>query len=235
MNHTNRKTYLLSDDDLYLFNQGNHFRLYEKLGAHPLRVEGEEGSYFAVWAPDAEKVSVIGDFNGWNKTSHPLSIVGNSGIWEGFIPRTGKGTVNKYHVASRFTGYSADKTDPSSFANEAPPKSASVVWDLSYKWEDRSWMAERHRCNSLDAPISIYEVHLGSWMRNPDDGDRSFFYFEIAPRLAEYIKKMGFTHGEFLPVMEHPFYGSWGYQTTSYFAPTSRLGSPQDLMYLIEQ
>ena len=226
---------LMTNHDLYLFNEGTHYRLYEKLGAHPMTARGRDGVYFAVWAPDAEWVSVIGDFNGWNPSSHPLEMKGASGIWEGFIPDLGPGTVYKYHVASKFRGYSADKADPFAFTNEAPPKTASVVCDLAYQWQDQEWMEVRRRRNALDAPISIYEVHLGSWMRTPEgDESRSLYYWEIAPRLAEYVSKMGFTHVEFLPLMEHPFYGSWGYQTTGYFAPTSRFGSPQDFMYLID-
>jgi 1,4-alpha-glucan branching enzyme len=226
---------LLTDDDLYLFNQGSHFRLYEKLGAHPLSEEGREGTYFAVWAPDAERVSVVGDFNGWDAMAHPLGSRGQSGIWEGFIPGVRKGAVYKYHIESRFRGYRADKADPFALFSEVPPKTASVVWDLEYAWDDRDWMKKRAGANNAHtAPWSIYEVHLGSWMRVPEEGERPLTYRELAPHLAEYVKNMGFTHVEFLPVMEHPFYGSWGYQVTSYFAPTSRYGTPQDFMSLID-
>ncbi|MBI4299123.1 MAG: 1,4-alpha-glucan branching protein GlgB [Chloroflexi bacterium] len=224
----------LTDQDLYLFNEGSHFRLYEKLGAHAYTWHGEEGTYFAVWAPNAEAVYVMGDFNAWDSRSHPLRARGQSGIWEGFVTGVGNGIIYKYHLVSRHGGYHVDKADPFGFYHETPPKTASRVWDLDYDWGDQEWMQERSRHNALDAPISTYEVHLGSWMRAPEEGDRSLTYRELAPRLAEHVKRMGFTHVEFLPVMEHPFYGSWGYQTTGYFAPTSRYGSPQDLMYLID-
>src|SRR6266446_8862734 len=225
---------LFSEQDLFLFNEGTHFRLYEKLGAHPLKVGDVEGTYFAVWAPNAARVSVIGEFNGWDKASHPLHLKGESGIWHGFFPGLGKGTVYKYHVASRYNGYQADKADPFALYTETPPKTASLVWDLAYEWGDRRWMAGRRRRNALDAPIAIYEVHLGSWRRVPEEEDRPLSYRELAPYLAEYVQKLGFTHVEFLPLTEHPFYGSWGYEVTGYFAPTSRYGTPQDLMYLID-
>ena len=224
----------LTEDDLYLFNEGTHFRLYEKLGAHPLTVDGQKGTYFAVWAPGAERVFVMGDFNGWDKTSHPLLPRGQSGIWEGFIPGVSEGAVYKYHVVSRYGGYQVDKADPLAFYNETPPRRASIVWSLEYTWGDRVWMKERRGRNTLDAPMAIYEVHLGSWRRVPQEGHRPLTYRELAPLLAEYVQQMGFTHVEFLPVMEHPFYGSWGYQITGYFAPTSRYGTPQDFMYLID-
>jgi 1,4-alpha-glucan branching enzyme len=225
---------LFSKDDLYLFNEGTHFHLYEKLGAHRMTVDGNEGMYFAVWAPDARHVSVVGDFNRWDKGSHPLRPRGRSGIWEGFIPGVGKGALYKYHIVSRYKGYRVDKTDPFAFYDEVSPKTASVVWDLDYGWGDQDWMARRGGHNALSAPIAVYEVHLGSWMRVAEDGDRSLSYREMAPKLADYVKRMGFTHVEFLPVMEHPFYGSWGYQVTGYFAPTSRYGTPQDFMYLVD-
>jgi 1,4-alpha-glucan branching enzyme len=225
---------LLTDDDLYLFNEGSHLRLYEKLGAHPITVDGKQGTYFAVWAPDAEHVSVIGDFNGWNKKSHPLRPRGQSGIWEGFVEGVGKGEVYKYYVASRYKRYRVEKADPFALHTEVPPKTASIVWDPDYSWDDQEWMAGRAARNALGAPIAIYEVHLGSWMRVSEEGNRSLSYREIAPKLAEHVKRMGFTHVEFLPVMEHPFFGSWGYQTTGYFAPSSRYGTPQDFMYLVD-
>jgi 1,4-alpha-glucan branching enzyme len=225
---------LLSRDDIYLFNEGTHHRLYDKLGAHPMTVADVAGTYFAVWAPDAEYVSVIGEFNRWHKGRHPLRPKESSGIWEGFIPDVGPGASYKYHVASRFNGFRVDKADPFAFFSEVPPKTASRVWDLAYTWGDQAWMAERHRPNALAAPISVYEVHLGSWRRVPEEDNRPLTYRELAPQLAEYVKRMGFTHVEFLPVMEHPFYGSWGYQVTGFFAPTSRYGTPQDLMYLID-
>lgn len=225
---------LLTDDDLYLFNEGNHFRLYEKLGSHCLNANGVEGTYFAVWAPDAEQVYVTGDFNGWDRASHPMRSRGQSGIWECFVPGLGKGILYKYHVRSRYNGYRVDKTDPFAFYDEVPPKTASVVWNLDYTWGDGEWMEKRRSRNSLDSPVAIYEVHLGSWRRVPEEGNRSLTYRELAPRLAEYVQRMGFTHVEFLPIMEHPFYASWGYQATGYFAPTSRYGTPQDFMYLVD-
>jgi 1,4-alpha-glucan branching enzyme len=224
----------LSDDDLYLFNEGSHFRLYEKLGARPMTVDGLEGSYFSVWAPNAEQVAVMGDFNGWDTQSHPLRPLGQSGIWQGFIPGVGRGTIYKYRIVSRHRGYRVDKADPFALYSEIPPKTGSVIWDLDYAWGDDEWVAERGRRNALDRPAAIYEVHLGSWERAPEDSSRLLTYRELAPRLAEYVRDMGFTHVEFLPLMEHPFYGSWGYQSTGYFSPTSRYGEPQDFMYLID-
>jgi len=225
---------LLTEDDIYLFNEGSHSQLYQKLGAHTLTVEEQEGTHFAVWAPDARQVFVMGDFNGWDKASHPLHPRGQSGIWECFISGIGKGAVYKYHIVSRYRGFQVDKADPFAFYSETPPKTASVVWDLDYAWGDQKWMKKRRQHNALDAPIAIYEVHLGSWRRVPEEGHRPLTYRELAPQLAEYVKHMGFTHVEFLPVMEHPFYGSWGYQITGYFAPTSRYGTPQEFMYLVD-
>lgn len=222
---------LLTDFDLYLFNEGSHFHLYEKLGAHPLTVDGTSGVYFAVWAPSAKAVWVMGDFNGWQKESHPLRPRGSSGIWEGFVPGSKVGQRYKYHILSHYGGWRGEKADPMGFMHETPPGTASVIWDLSYQWGDQGWMRTRWEKNSLGAPISVYEVHLGSWRRK--DG-RFLGYREIAHELAEYVQWMGFTHVEFLPVMEHPFYGSWGYQITGYFAPTSRYGTPQDFMYLVD-
>ncbi|MBN1831683.1 MAG: 1,4-alpha-glucan branching protein GlgB [Deltaproteobacteria bacterium] len=224
----------LADDDVYLFNEGSHFRLYEKLGAHPMTRENVDGTYFAVWAPDAENMFVMGDFNGWDKISHPLRPKGVSGIWEGFVPGVVKGAKYKYHIHSRFNGYKVDKADPFAQFSEVPPKTASIVWELDYSWSDENWMIERAEHNRHDAPMSIYEVHLGSWMRVSEEGNRSLNYRELAAKLPEYANRLGFTHVEFLPIMEHPFYGSWGYQTIGYFAPTSRYGEPEDLMYLID-
>ena len=226
---------LLSSDDLYLFNEGTHFHLYDKLGAHPTSFGGVEGTYFAVWAPEAEQVSVFGTFNHWDPTRHPLRPRQSSGIWEGFVPGVGRGTLYKFHIRSRNHGAVLIKTDPFARLNEVPPKSASIVWDLNYTWHDHDWMQSRARHNALNAPISIYEVHLGSWMRVPGDGNRSLSYREAAPKLIEYVQQLGFTHVEFLPLMDHPFFGSWGYQTTGYFAPSGNYGTPQDLMYLIDQ
>ena len=228
------KVTLLGEEDLYLFNEGSHLRLYEKLGAHPLSTRNQRGTYFAVWAPDAKEVFVIGDFNGWDRASHPLQTRGQSGIWEGFIPEVSKGAIYKYHVASRYKGYKVDKADPFATFSETSPKTASIIWDLEYKWGDQEWMEKRHAYNRLDAPMAIYEVHLGSWKRVPSEGYRSLSYRELAPQLADHVKQTGFTHVEFLPIMEHPFFGSWGYQTTGYFAPTSRYGTPQDFMYLVD-
>jgi 1,4-alpha-glucan branching enzyme len=225
---------LLSQDDLYLFNEGSHIRLYDKLGAHPATVDGEDGTYFAVWAPNAEQVYVMGDFNGWQKKGFKLKPCGNSGIWEGFIPGLGRGSLYKYHIASRVHRYRVEKADPFASYCEVSPGTASIVWDLSYDWNDREWMRERKHKNALDAPISIYEIQLGSWLRIPEDNNRSLTYRELAPKLADYIDEMGFTHVELMPVMEHPFGGSWGYQVTGYFAPTSRYGTPQDFMYMVD-
>jgi 1,4-alpha-glucan branching enzyme len=225
---------MITDNDIYLFNEGSHFRLYQKLGAHPVRYKGQEGACFGVWAPNARQVSVIGDFNNWEKTTHPLRPRGQSGIWEGFIPDVTKGFHYKYFIQSHHNGYMVEKADPFAVYTETPPRTASVVWDLEYSWNDRSWMNERSLFNNLQAPMSVYEAHLGSWMRIPEEGNRSLTYRELAHRLAQYVRDTGFTHVELLPIMEHPFYGSWGYQTLGYFAPSSRFGQPQDFMYLID-
>ena len=225
---------LLDEQDLYLFNEGSNFRLYEKLGAHPLEAGGAAGTYFAVWAPNANHVSVIGDFNNWERGANPLAPRGASGIWEGFIPGVASGAAYKYHIASSVGGYTVDKTDPFGFEQETPPRTASVVRELWYDWGDAEWMASRAARTRMDAPQSTYEVHLGSWMRDPAEPERFLSYRELAPLLADYVQRLGFNFVEFLPVMEHPFYGSWGYQTTGYFAPSSRYGTPQDLMYLID-
>jgi 1,4-alpha-glucan branching enzyme len=234
MAKSNEEVTLLSEHDLFLFNEGSHFRLYEKLGSHLLSAGEGQGTYFAVWAPDAEQVCVMGDFNDWNKTKHPLKPRDRSGIWEGVIPEAVKGARYKYHIVSRYNDYRVDKADPFGIYNETPPETVSIVWDLEYTWNDQAWMAKRDSHNSSDAPISIYEVHLGSWMRVAEQGNRWLTYRELAVKLAEYVQQMGYTHVQFLPVMEHPFYGSWGYQTRGYFAPTSRHGTPQDFMYLID-
>ena len=231
---------LLTADDLYLFNEGSHTRLWQHMGAHTIQHEGAAGVHFAVWAPNAERVTVIGDFNNWDKNRHPLLPVGHSGIWAGFIPNVGEGATYKYHIRSRYLGYHADKTDPFAFYREVPPHTGSIVRSLDYEWSDGEWMRERERRNSLDAPVSVYEVHLGSWRRAVEhtgqgERDRFMTYRELAEELPQYVAELGFTHVEFLPVMEHPFYGSWGYQTTGYFAPTSRFGTPQDFMYLIDK
>jgi 1,4-alpha-glucan branching enzyme len=225
---------LFGEQDLHLFNEGTHTRIYRKLGAHLTTIGGQPGVAFAVWAPNAESVSVMGDFNDWNKTRHPLRLLGESGIWQGFVPGLGAGAVYKYHIRSRLNGYAVDKADPVGFRQETPPRTGSVVWDLDYAWGDAEWMRQRGDRNSVAKAMSIYEVHLGSWRRVPEEGNRSLGYREAAGPLADYVQEMGFTHVELLPLMEHPFYGSWGYQTTGYFAPTSRYGPPQDLMFLID-
>ncbi len=226
---------LLTEHDIYLFRQGTHFRLYEKLGAHPRTLNDVRGTHFALWAPNAERVSVIGDFNDWNPETHPLRVrPDGSGIWEGFIPGVGPGTLYKYHLHSRLHGYQVDKADPFAFRAECPPSTASIVWPLDYEWQDARWMKNRHTANALDAPHAAYELHLGSWRRKPENDNRALSYREHAEQLASYVKEMGFTHVELMPVTEHPFYGSWGYQTTGYFAPTARYGTPQEFMHLVD-
>ena len=224
---------LLTDHDLFLFNEGTHYRLYEKLGAHPLTAERRTGTYFAVWAPNAAAVSVAGPFNGWRVGESPLRARGASGIWEGYLPGVESGTLYKYLITTG-AGQVLEKSDPFAFHGEIPPKTASVVWDLGYQWRDQAWMTSRARRNALDAPFLVYEVHAGSWMRHADEGYRSLGYRELAQRLADYVQEIGFTHVQFLPVMEHPFFGSWGYQTTGYFQPSSRYGTPQDFMYCVD-
>ncbi|MEM8531789.1 MAG: 1,4-alpha-glucan branching protein GlgB [Chloroflexota bacterium] len=225
---------LFDEEDRYLFGEGTHEQLYRKFGAHLVTIDGVAGAYFAVWAPNATSVAVMGDFNNWNQTTHLLQRHETSGIWEGFIPQIGKGATYKYHIIANQTDYRFDKADPFAIHAEVSPNTGSKVWDLAYEWGDASWMAARQQHNALNAPISIYEVHLGSWQRIPEEGNRYLTYRELAPRLTDYVKRLGFTHVELLPVMEHPFYGSWGYQTTGYFAPTSRYGTPQDFMYLVD-
>jgi 1,4-alpha-glucan branching enzyme len=227
-------TSILSEDDIYLFNQGTHYRLYDKFGAQPVTIDGVAGTYFAVWAPNAEYVAVIGDWNNWDAGANPLRQRGFSGVWEGFIPHVGKGMRYKFHIASRYYGYREDKTDPFGSYFEVAPQTAAIVWDRNYTWSDQQWMSERGRRHRFDAPISIYEVHLGSWRRKPEEDNRPLNYRELAHELAEHVKECGFTHVELLPVTEHPFYGSWGYQSTGMFAPTSRYGTPQDFMYFVD-
>ncbi|MFH1542558.1 MAG: 1,4-alpha-glucan branching protein GlgB [bacterium] len=226
---------LFSEYDIHLFKAGNHCELFEHFGSHLMEVDGQTGVYFAVWAPNAEKISVIGDFNGWDNSTHFLtSRWDQSGIWEGFIPGLKTGEKYKYHVQSKQRAFRIDKGDPYAFSWEVSPNTASLVTDLKYEWNDNEWMRKRKENNALDAAITIYELHPGSWRRVPEEGNRYLTYREMAHHLADYCKQMGFTHVEFLPVMEHPFYGSWGYQTTGYFAPTSRYGTPQDFMYLVD-
>ncbi len=228
------QTNLLTDLDIYLFKQGKNFRLYEKLGSHPITIDGVNGTHFAVWAPNAASVSVIGDFNEWDAIANPLGLRNDeSGIWEYFIADVSVGAMYKYRIVSR-DGKSADKGDPFAFYWETPPLTASRVWELEYVWNDADWMAQRGEKNRLNAPCSIYEIHLGSWRRVPEEDNRSFTYREMAEWLPSYLAKLNFTHVEFMPITEHPFYGSWGYQTTGYFAPTARYGSPQDFMFLVD-
>jgi 1,4-alpha-glucan branching enzyme len=225
----------LSKDDIFLFNEGTHYQLYRHLGAHPVTLDRENGIHFAVWAPNAEAVSVIGDFNEWQIGSHQLKQIHiGSGIWEGMIPDVKIGEKYKYHIQSRYQKYCVDKQDPYAFYGEKPPLTASVAWDLDYQWQDQSWMKQRRQKNQLDQPFSVYEVHLGSWRRKPEPENDFLSYRELATELAQYCQENGFTHVELLPVMEHPFYGSWGYQTVGYFSPTSRYGTPQDFMYFID-
>jgi 1,4-alpha-glucan branching enzyme len=230
---------MLTEHDIYLFKEGTYFGSYEKLGAHPVAAhagKGEPaGTHFAVWAPNARSVAVVGDFNGWNGASHPLSArADSSGIWSGFIEGVHAGALYKYRIVSQHGGYRVDKSDPFAFRCELSPRTASVVWDNSYTWGDGEWLKRRAQANALHAPWSIYEVHLGSWRRVPEENNRWLSYRELAQELGDYALDMGFTHVELLPVMEHPFYGSWGYQVTGYFAATSRYGTPQELMYLID-
>ena len=225
---------LFTDFDIDLFKAGKHFRLYEKLGAHLLTLDGIKGVYFAVWAPTAHSVSVVGDFNYWTQGEHNLEVRWDeSGIWEGFIPHLTKGTTYKYKIQSNNDGIVTEKSDPFAFYCENPPNTASVVWDLEYKWKDTKWMNSRENHNGLDRPYSVYEVHLGSWKRHSDD-NRFFTYQEFAEDLVAYVKEMGFTHVEFMPIMEYPYDPSWGYQLVGYFAPTSRFGNPQDFMHLVD-
>jgi 1,4-alpha-glucan branching enzyme len=225
---------LLTEDDLHWFNEGTHCRVYEKMGAHFVEHEGVAGVCFSVWAPNAEQVFVLGDFNGWDKSRHPLRPLGGSGVWSGFIPKLGRGATYKYHIRSRHEGFEVDKADPYGVRHETAPGTASLVWDLDYAWGDTEWLKTRGQRRGSGSPVSIYEVHLGSWMRVPEEGNRWLTYRELAPKLADHVERHGFTHVELMPVMKHPFYGSWGYQTTCYYAPTGRYGTPQEFMYLID-
>jgi 1,4-alpha-glucan branching enzyme len=224
----------LSEFDLYLLVEGTHYRAYEKLGAHLTEKDGRRGVHFAVWAPNAKLVSVIGEFNDWNPQANSMRP-SSAGVWEGFVPDIGQGATYKYHIESRYSDYKVDKADPYGFAAEIRPQTGSRVWNLEqYSWHDDAWMASRAKKNGLGSAISIYEVHLGSWRRAPEEGNRWLSYRELAPLLATYVHEAGFTHVELLPIMEHPFDGSWGYQTTGYFAPTSRFGTPADFMYFVD-
>lgn len=226
---------LFSEYDIHLFKEGKHYHLYKKLGSHPMEHKGVKGTYFALWAPNAESVSVIGDFNEWNRGNHRMNVRHDgSGIWELFIPEVKEGTVYKYFIKSNHGQYAVEKGDPFAFRWETPPQTASVVWNIDHTWNDKAWMTKRKKLAGKPQAHSVYELHVGSWRRVPEDGNRSLTYKELAAQLPGYIKKLGFTHVEFMPVMEHPFYGSWGYQITGYFAPSSRFGTPQEFMALIE-
>ncbi|MGH9045992.1 MAG: 1,4-alpha-glucan branching protein GlgB, partial [Acidimicrobiales bacterium] len=222
----------VTDADLFWFNEGTHRGLAHKLGAH-LGSRPEDGATFAVWAPAALAVSVVGDFNDWDHRGHALEPRGSSGIWEGAAPTVRKGDVYKYAITTN-EGRRLEKADPVALFAEVPPRTGSVIWDLDYDWRDGDWMRNRGVRANLASPISIYEVHLGSWWRDPGESWRQPTYAEVGPRLIDHVLRHGFTHVEFLPLMEHPFYGSWGYQVTGFFAPTSRYGTPQDLMALVD-
>ncbi len=217
--------------DAHLMREGNHPKLYEKLGSHP----DETGTTFAVWAPHAEDVSVIGDWNQWTPGATPLRSLGDVGVWSGHVPGVGRGALYKFHIRSKYRGFEVAKADPYALRHEVAPGTASIVWSIDdYRWGDAAWMTTRAGKSDKSAPMSIYEVHLGSWMRVPEDGNRSLTYREITPKLVDYVKRLGFTHVELMPLTEHPFFGSWGYETTGYFAATSRYGEPEDLMALID-
>jgi len=224
----------ISELDVHLFCEGTHARIYEKLGAHMTTRDGVAGTQFALWAPNARAVSVVGDFNAWKTHAALLTRLPAAGIWTGFVPGVGRGELYKYRIVAADGRILPDKADPYGQAQQLPPNTASVVWDLDYTWQDQRWMHERAERDPHGMPLAVYEVHLGSWMRVPEDGYRSLSYVEIAPRLVEHVKRFGFTHVGLLPIMEHPFFGSWGYQATGYFAPTARYGSPQDFMALID-
>jgi len=224
---------LLTEEDLRRFATGTHSSLYTKLGAHRVTLPGLDGVYFALWAPQATAVSVVGDFNRWETGAHRLERCRKSGLWETFIRAVPAGSNYKFRLTTP-NGQLVEKSDPFAVHAEIPPRSASVVWDLDYQWGDTAWMRRRRRQDWRTRPISIYEVHLGSWRRVPEENHRWLTYRELAPTLAAYARHMGFTHVELLPLTEHPFYGSWGYQPTGFFAPTSRYGTPQDLMYLVD-
>jgi 1,4-alpha-glucan branching enzyme len=231
----NANSPFLTDFDIHLWSEGTHSRAYQKLGAHLTEEHGQQGTHFAVWAPNAREVAVIGDFNGWNPRAFFLHQRGVSGIWEGFIPGVRQGALYKYAITSNQNDYRVVKADPYAFAAEMRPNTASKVWDLSgYYWNDQDWMTRRAERHKADSPISIYEVHLGSWMRAPDEGNRWLTYREMATRLADHVHYLGYTHIELLPITEHPLDMSWGYQTSGYFAPTSRFGTPQDFMYFVD-
>lgn len=226
---------LFSDFDINLFKAGKHYKLYEKFGSHIITVDGVEGTYFAVWAPSAKTVSVIGDFNFWIEGEHQLNVRWDeSGIWEGFIPNVGKGSIYKYKIQSHHGDIKTEKADPYARRCEHPPKTASIVWNADHDWKDTDWMKKRKKHNALDAPFSVYEVHLGSWKRKIEE-NKFLTYTELADELVDYVKEMNFTHVELMPVMEYPYDPSWGYQLTGYFAPTSRFGYPEEFKLLVDK
>src|SRR5690606_3392235 len=225
---------LFSDYDVHLFKEGKHFHLYKKLGSHPMEHQGKKGTYFALWAPNAQQVTVIGDFNYWDRHSHPMTArPDGSGIWETFVPDVHQGTIYKYFIRSN-NGYEVEKGDPYALLWETPHNTASVVWETNCKWGDKKWMDNRMKKAGEAKPYSVYEMHIGSWKRVPEENNRFLTYKELADDLPGYLKELEFTHVEFMPVMEHPFFGSWGYQVTGYFAPSSRFGTPDDFMLLID-
>ena len=224
---------LFTDFDIELFKAGKHFDLSDKLGAHPMTLDGVSGTYFAVWAPSAKSVSVIADFNYWIEGSHPLFVRWDgSGIWEGFVPGVKHGALYKYKIHSHHNQVVTEKADPFARRAEHPPLTASVVWDAAYDWKDQQWMQSRPQKQGLDKPFSVYEVHFGSWRRNAQGDFLS--YREMADQLVPYVAEMGFTHVEFMPIMEYPYDPSWGYQLVGYFAPTSRFGTPEEFKYLVD-
>ncbi|WP_037319028.1 1,4-alpha-glucan branching protein GlgB [Salegentibacter sp. Hel_I_6] len=226
---------LFSEFDINLFKSGKHYRLYEKFGSHPIILNEAKGTYFAVWAPGAKQVSVVGDFNYWKDGEHQLNVRWDgSGIWEGFIPNVEKGNLYKYKIHSNHNSIITEKADPYGRRCEHPPNTASVVWEDDYKWKDKSWLQKRKKNNSLDAPYSVYEVHLSSWKKKTEE-NRSLSYYELATELVSYVKEMGFTHVEFMPIMEYPYNPSWGYQITGYFAPTARFGYPDEFKFLVDK
>ncbi len=226
---------LFTEFDIHLFQAGKHYRLYEKFGSHITTVDGIKGTYFAVWAPSAKSVAVIGDFNFWLEGEHHLNVRWDgSGIWEGFIPEVSKGSIYKYKIRSSNNDITTEKADPFARRCEHPPKTASVVWEDEYAWKDKKWMKNRKKNNALDAPFSVYEVHLGSWKKQIEE-NRFLSYRELAEELVDYVEEMNFTHVEFMPIMEYPYDPSWGYQLTGYFAPTSRFGYPDEFKYLVDK
>ncbi|WP_422925513.1 1,4-alpha-glucan branching protein GlgB [Singulisphaera sp. PoT] len=227
---------VLTDFDLHLLGEGTHFRNFERLGAHFRVIDGVKGVHFAVWAPNAQRVSVVGNFNHWNGRRHPMRSCGATGVWEIFIPELTQGEVYKFEIKSRHNNYQVQKTDPYGLAAEVRPRTASIIWDVTkFAWNDNAWMANREKTQGLNSPIAVYEVHLGSWKRKVEDGNRFMTYRELADDLVEYLGQTNFTHIELLPVNEHPFDGSWGYQPVGYFAPTSRFGTPDDFAYFVDK